>query len=616
MPTEFNDDAKEQVRQLTDIVDLTGQSIHLLKRGRIYVGLCPWHDDERPSMQIDPQRQTWKCWVCDIGGDIFSFVMQREGVDFRGALEILAEAAGVQLSGPRRDDVMPGSANDKQTLYAAAAWAKNIFHRYLLHHTDAQIARDYFTERGITQESLLTYQVGFAPNRWDFLANQIADSPYSKEVLKAVALLGHSTERNSYYDFFRGRVLFPIHDTQNRTVAFGGRILPQFADDRAAKYVNSPETLIFSKSEQLYGIDISLDAIRKGGKALVMEGYTDVIVANQYGVTNVVAVLGTAINDIHVRHLKRIAQEVTLVLDGDEAGRRRANEVLQHFVKGHLDLRILTLPNGLDPCDYLQTHGTDSFFELIGKSVDALQHKVNIELIGINPAVDTHKSALAIQNILSTLAMVPRDQTISDVDYRRREQLILGRLGRAFSLPADDLRQQLSTIRRNGGSRNSSETPDNDAQFTSRPDVLDATETEILELLVSHPELTPGAIRSIDPYMFRSDNLRSIFEFLAEFVNQGDEISFDQLLLKIEDPTLKFVLVQAEENAKNKESTVQLTPTARLESLIEKFQRETRDGEERETIRKLHSNEVTDDEEMRLLQQLLEQQRLDRGLSE
>jgi DNA primase len=616
MPADFNDDSKEQVRQLTDIVDLTGQSIHLLKRGRIYVGLCPWHDDERPSMQVDPQRQTWKCWVCDIGGDIFSFVMQREGVDFRAALEILAETAGVQLSGPRRDDIMPGSANDKKTLYAAAAWAKNIFHRYLLHHADAQIARDYFAQRGITQESLTTYQVGFAPNRWDFLANQISDSPYSPEVLKAVALLGHSTDRNSYYDFFRGRVLFPIHDTQNRTVAFGGRILPQFADDRAAKYVNSPETLIFSKSEQLYGIDISLDAIRKGGKALVMEGYTDVIVANQYGVTNVVAVLGTAINDIHVQHLKRIAQEVTLVLDGDDAGRRRANEVLQHFVKGHLDLRILTLPNGLDPCDYLQTHGTEAFFELVGTSVDALQHKVNIELLGINPAVDTHKSALAIHNILSTLAMVPRDQTISDVDYRRREQLILGRLGRSFSLPADDLRQQLSTIRRDGESRNSGGTPEKVTPNTSRPDVLDATESEILELLVSHPELTPGAVRSFDPFLFRSANLRSIFEFLAESVNQGDEISFDQLLLKIDDPTLKFVLVQAAENAKNKESTVQLTPTARLESLIEKFQRETRDGEERETIRKLHNNEVTDDEEMRLLQQLLEQQRLDRGLSE
>ncbi|MBT7254850.1 MAG: hypothetical protein HN882_07595, partial [Planctomycetaceae bacterium] len=148
------------------------------------------------------------------------------------------------------------------------------------------------------------------------------------------------------------------------------------------------------------------------------------------------------------------------------------------------------------------------------------------------------------------------------------------------------------------------------------PDVLDATEAEILELLVSHPELTPGAIRSFDPYMFRSDNLRYIFEFLSEFVNQGEEISFDQLLLKIDDPILKFVLVQAEENAKNKESTVQLTPTARLESLIEKFQREIRDGEERETIRKLRNNEVNADEEMILLQELLEQQRLDRGLSD
>jgi DNA primase len=347
-----------------------------------------------------------------------------------------------------------------------------------------------------------------------------------------------------------------------------------------------------------------------------MEGYTDVIVANQYGVTNVVAVLGTAINDIHVQHLKRIAQEVTLVLDGDDAGRRRANEVLEHFVKGHLDLRILTLPDGLDPCDYLQNNGTEAFFELISTSVDALQHKVNIELMGINPAVDTHKSAMAIHNILSTLAMVPRDQTISDVDYRRREQLILGRLARAFSLPGDDLRQQLSTIRRESSSRNSREELAEVTRSPTRPDVLDATEAEILELLVSHPELTPGAIRSFDPDTFRSTNLRYIFEFLAEFVNQGDEISFDQLLLKIEDPTLKFVLVQAEENAKNKESTVQLTPTARLESLIEKFQRQTRDGEERATIQKLRNNEVTDDEEMKLLQQLLEQQRLDRGLSE
>ena len=616
MPTEFNDDAKEQVRQMTDIVDLTGQSIHLQKRGRIYVGLCPWHDDERPSMQVDPQRQTWKCWVCDIGGDIFSFVMQREGVEFREALEILADAAGIQLSGPRRDDIVPGSPNDKKTLYAAAAWAKDIFHSYLLNHADAQIARDYFEQRGISRSSLTTYQVGFAPNRWDFLANQAAGSPFSHEVLKAVALLGHNTDRNSYYDFFRGRVLFPIHDTQNRTVAFGGRILPQFADDRAAKYVNSPETLIFSKSEQLYGIDISLDAIRKGGKALVMEGYTDVIVANQHGVSNVVAVLGTAINDIHVQHLKRIAQEVTLVLDGDDAGRRRANEVLEHFIKGHLDLRILTLPDGLDPCDYLQNYGTEAFFELMSKSVDALQHKVNIELMGVDPAVDTHKSALAIHNILATLAMVPRDQTISDVDYRRREQLILGRLSRSFSLPADDLRQQLRTIRRESAATRPNVPLEKAAPATAQPDVLDATEAEILELLVSHPDLTPGAIRSFDPYTFRSANLRDIFEFLAEFVNQGDPISFEQLLLKIEDPTLKFVLVQAEENAKNKESTVQLTPTARLESLIYKFQREIRDGEERETIRKLRGNEVNAEEEVELLQQLLERQRLDRGLSE
>ena len=615
MPPEFNDDAKEQVRRMTDIVDLTGQSIHLQKQGRIYVGLCPWHNDERPSLQVDPQRQTWKCWVCDIGGDIFSFVMQREGVEFRAALELLAEAAGIELGGRPRQKAEAGSPEDKLTLYAAAKWAENLFHQYLLEHQDAATARDYLKERGFNRDSIATYAVGFAPMGWSFLSSQVHQSPYSAEVFKAIALLGYNSERENYYDFFRGRVMFPIHDTQQRTVAFGGRILPAFADDRSAKYVNSPETLIFSKSEQLYGIDVSIDVIRKDGKAIVMEGYTDVIMAHQHGVQNVVAVLGTAINDIHVQHLKRLAQEVTLVLDGDVAGKKRANEVLEHFIKGNLDLRILTLPDGLDPFDYIQQFGANGFFTLLESSVDALQHKVNIELDGINPATDTHRASTAIQNILMTMAFVPREQSISDTEYRRREQLILGRLARLFALPDDDLRQQLNSIRRQGKAEQYNRPNVSEAAVSAKPDKLTTTETELLELLVVHPELAPGAVRSIDPSHFHSKNLRDIFGVISEAVNQGEELTFAHILLKIDDPTLKFVLVAAEETAKNKASMVQLSPVERLETLTKGFEQFTREGEHREKLQKLQSQDVPADEQVELLQQLLEEERENQGLS-
>ena len=354
LSTGFQDDAKEEIRQKVDIVDLVGQSISLERRGKLFLGRCPWHTDNRPSLQVDPNRQTWKCWPCNLGGDIFSFIMQREGVEFREALEILADIAGVELKNSNRPKAEPGSPDDKRTLFRAAGWAAELFHHHLLHSPEADTARQYLQDRGITGDSIRKYKGGYTPNDWEFLLRESRRTEFSPQVLHACALLGYSESRKKHYDFFRGRIMFPIHDTRDRTVAFGGRILPQFAGDKNAKYVNSPETKIFSKSDNLYGIDVAIDAIRKGGKVLVMEGYTDVIMASQYGLSNVVAVLGTAINEVHVRNLKRLADIVTLVLDGDDAGKKRANEVLEYFVKGQLDVRVLTLPDGLDTCDFLQ----------------------------------------------------------------------------------------------------------------------------------------------------------------------------------------------------------------------------------------------------------------------
>lgn len=603
---------------MVDIVDLVGQSINLERRGKLFLGRCPWHTDNRPSLQVDANRQTWKCWPCNIGGDIFSFIMQREGVEFREALEMLADMAGVELKKSNRPKAEPGSPDDKRTLFKAAGWAAELFHANLLHSHEAATAREYLRDRGITADSIKKYKVGYAPNDWEFLLRESGRTEFSPQVLHAVALLGFSENRKKYYDFFRGRIMFPIHDTRDRTVAFGGRILPTFADDKNAKYVNSPETQIFSKSDNLYGIDVAIDAIRKGGKVLVMEGYTDVIMASQYGITNVVAVLGTAINEIHVRNLKRLADVVTLVLDGDEAGKKRANEVLEYFVKGQLDLRVLTLPQGLDPCDYLQTHGTQAFLELTESANDALQHKLDVELIGVDPLRDTHAANAALQSILETMALVSAQQVATDVATRQREQLIMGRLARTFSLEHHEIHDQLVALRSH--SKQSAVRPDYSGGLPEHPVPrqrvrLTAMETELLELLIQRPDLAPGAARGIYVDDLASEAMKVIYRVYTDRVLEGLTTNFDEILLEIEDPQLKFVLVDAAEHAKNKANKSQLTPEQRLDSLVASISKRIRDGERRETIRRIENNEVSPDEEAALLEQLLEQEREDQGLT-
>lgn len=617
MSTGFHDDAKEQVRQMVDIVDLVGQSINLTRRGKLFLGLCPWHTDNRPSLQVDPHRQTWKCWPCNLGGDIFSFIMQREGLEFREALEFLAEMAGVELKTSNRPKADPGSPGDKRTLFKAAAWAADVFHKQLLHSKDAESARDYLQQRGITAESIQKYKVGYAPNDWDFLLRQANATDFSPQVLHAVALLGFSESRKKYYDFFRGRIMFPIHDTRDRTVAFGGRILPQFADDKNAKYVNSPETKIFSKSDNLYGIDVAIDAIRKGGKVLVMEGYTDVIMASQYGIANVVAVLGTAINEIHVRNLKRLANTVTLVLDGDEAGRKRANEVLEYFVKGQLDLRILTLPEGLDPCDYLQTNGTQAFLDLVETANDALQHKLDVELDGIDPLWDTHAANAALQSVLQTMALVSSQDITTDLPARQREQLILGRLARTFALEHDEIHDQLVALRNQKKSSRQTELTERLPNHpTPRQRIrLTPMETELLELLIERPDLAPGATREIYTSDLATDAMKFIYGVYTNRVLEGLSTNFEEILLEIDDPRLKFVLVDTAEDAKNKAKKVQLSPEQRLDSLIDSISKQIRDNERRQIMRQLENNEIEPDREAELLQQLLDQERKEQGLT-
>jgi DNA primase len=559
-------DAKEQVRQAIDIVELVGSYVQLRRQGRNYVGICPWHDDSRPSLQVNPDRQSFKCWVCDYGGDVFSFVMRSENMEFREALEFLAERAGVNIQPPQRAYGEPGGSSsgssdpttEKRTLYRVAAWAEEQFHRCLIESPEAEPGRDYLAGRGLTSETIRQFKLGFAPNRWDWILERARGTEWTPPLLERVGLLRRKELGGGFYDWFRGRVMFSIRDSRSRPVAFGGRVLPQLADERSAKYINSPETPLFSKSRELYALDVARENFKAEGGVIVMEGYTDALMAHQHGLKNCVAVLGTALGERHLQLLRRYTETITLVLDGDAAGQRRTNEILDSllalFEKNLIDLRILILPGGVDPCDFIATHGSDQFRALLATAVDALEHKFKVVTNGLDTLTDTHRASQAAEQLLGTLAQLrPAGSGASSTTLLREEQM-LSRIARRFHLPEEQLRTRLNAIRREAAVRPRGFQRSDDEEQVQRAEKplkitdLTAWERGVLELMILDPTFIPRVKLSIAPEDFTSTPARRIFVGCCRVAEVSPEGDFARLLTAFDEPEMKSLLVQLDES--------------------------------------------------------------------
>ena len=538
-------DVKERVRSAIDIVDLIGSYMQLTRKGRDYLGLCPWHDDSRPSLQVNQVRQSWRCWVCNIGGDVFNFVMQREDVQFGEAIRILADRAGIAID-HRQKKATPGSADDKQTLYKAVSWAERLYHECLLSAPEAERARAYLADRGITQESIRRYHLGFAPGGWQWLIDRAPSEGFSPQVLMAAGLAGFSQNSKRNFDFFRERVLFPIRDTQSRAVGFGGRILPDNKED-PAKYINSSDNRLFAKSQLLYGMDIVRDVVAKSRELVVVEGYTDAIMAWQHGIDNIVAVLGTALGERHVQVIKRFADRVTLVLDGDQAGQRRSNEILQLFVASPVDLRIVTLPEGQDPCDFLQTQGADAFRDQLEAAVDALYHKLQIATRGVDLTKDIHRANEALEDVLGTLARIapPTGDGASAQLLRYRQ--MLAHVARVFRISEGEIRERVHAIRQRAQGGESAENAAIPARMTLAE--IDSWDRELLQLLLANPQFVEQALAEIHESQLHSNFTRKMFGLWRRMLSEGMEPTFQNVMLEIQDQAAKTLIVELDEAA-------------------------------------------------------------------
>ncbi|MFP3392041.1 DNA primase [Brevibacillus sp. SIMBA_040] len=358
-----SDEFVNQVRAAVDIIDVVGEYVQLRKSGRAFVGLCPFHSEKSPSFNVNAERQFFHCFGCGAGGDIFSFLMKLEQLSFPEALHKLADRAGIAVPQTQQEEDTP-EKRAKQAMHEAHQLVSKLYH-YVLTKTPYGVeAMKYLTKRGMSEQTLVEYQIGFAPDSWDFVTQFLKKRRFSQELMVEAGLLAKS-DAGKVFDRFRGRVMFPIHDSQGNVIGFGGRLLGGTQPKSQPKYLNSPESLLFNKSATLFNLHRARPYIRKRKQALLFEGYVDVISAWQAGFTQGIATLGTALTEQQARMIRRNVDSIVLCYDGDAAGQEATSKAIHVLQQAGLIVRVAPLPQGSDPDDYIRQHGAEAFSQQV-----------------------------------------------------------------------------------------------------------------------------------------------------------------------------------------------------------------------------------------------------------
>ena len=565
------------IKNAVDIVSLVGDyGLPLERSGSKYKALCPFHDDHKPSMELNPDRQSYKCWVCGAGGDVFDFVKEYDRVEFPEALKILADRAGIALDAPAEGASTPSGAS-KSELLAVNAWAEGLFADAM---GRSSAAKDYLSARGILGESAARFRIGYAPGERGWLLSRAKAQKLDVGLLERAGLVSRPADAPGVVrERFRGRLMFPIHDPRGRTVGFGGRVLPEVerllaaSGKHVAKYVNSSETAVFQKRRFLYGADLARPAAREAGWVAVVEGYTDVIAAHQVGLGNVVGTLGTALGDDHVVALRRLADRAVLVFDGDAAGQKAADRALELFLGHEVDVRVLSLPDELDPCDFLLNQGADAFRSLVATAVDPLAFA--LKRAGDRFDLGSIEGArLASEWVLAILARVPSVSRVGlDVKVAKALDTLSGRLG----VPVDGLKRRLGQLRCEAkaaprhprpepprASAVAADPPfavfrkDGDGAVADRPaeadapagppensrpasappirvSALDPTDRELLQLVLNEPGLVGRLLTRVTPDALRDAPLRAILRVCYDLHAEGEVPTFGRVSLRLDE---------------------------------------------------------------------------------
>lgn len=527
----------DEIKQRLDIVEVVGEYLPLQKTGKNFKGLCPFHTEDTPSFVVFPETQSWHCFgACSTGGDLLTFIMRQENMEFPEALRFLAARAGIQLT--PLDEAAQERRDETERLYAVNADAAQYYNDLLLRSSQGERARDYLKRRGINRETAVVFQLGFAPDRWHALETFLTKKGHDRADILKAGLVVENDEGN-VYDRFRGRVIFPIRDARGRTVGFGGRVL----DDSQPKYLNTPTTPIFDKGSVLYGIDLAASNIRESGTAIIVEGYMDVVIPHQCGVDNVVACMGTALTEEQVQILKRMTDELIFALDPDEAGVRAvkkgvdvARKSLRHQTvpvptatglveyKTRLDaqIRVLVLPEGLDP-DELVLRDRSLWDRLVDESLPVVDYFFQLVEQEVDLSTSTGKRE-AVERLVPVIAAV------DNVVERNHH---LQHLARLVHIDERELRPLLDRSERTDRGRSSRRRPPEPPRrsqattkdLTRKPTIGGdlSLEDRCLALVLQDPTLLPRVIEvaNLSGDTFRDSRNQQVFSALCDFMDEN-----------------------------------------------------------------------------------------------
>ncbi len=482
----------DEVKQRIDIVEVVSQYVKLTKSGRTFRGLCPFHSEKHPSFFVYPERQSWHCFgACNTGGDVFSFIMKKEGIDFGEALRLMAQRAGVSL--PSKSEPS-AKKEEKERLYQVNEAAAQYFHNLLVSSQAGEKVRSYVASRGLSPETITSFQLGFSPNSWEALKQYLMERGYTEGELLTAGLIIEG-EGGGSHDRFRNRLMFPIYDVRGHITGFGARAL----DDSLPKYLNSPQTPVFDKSGSLYGINLAAAAIRQQNMVVIVEGYMDVITAHQNGFTNVVASMGTAVTERQVSTVKRRTKNMIFALDADAAGEEAMLRGVGYENTLEAEVKVIILPEGKDPDDVIK-EDAKIWQKLLEEALPIVDYTFNMVTANLDLTTAKDKTS-AVDKLLPIIAEIK--DTVRQAHY-------LQKLARLVNVTERNLEAALPRIKPSPTRRRAEEPKPEAVAQALRPVFSSPLEEYCLALLLQHPELKALSQQPSPEYFQNSEN-REIF---------------------------------------------------------------------------------------------------------
>jgi DNA primase len=579
----YTSDSKDRVREAVDFLELVSARTEMRRAGPArYEGLCPFHDERSPSFGIDPAQKVYYCFGCQASGDVFTFVQETEGLDFKGALEMLAERYGVELQREEEDPQAAERRKRRERLLELLNRTSAYYERYLWESSEAARAREYLAERGLGEAILREFRVGYAPSAWDRVLLASRRGGFSEAELYETGLAQRSKQNGQVYDRFRSRIMFPLADIRGRVLGFGARAM---SEEQRPKYLNTSDNEIYHKGLHLYGSDLARAHATRAGEVILCEGYTDVIAFHQAGMRNAVGLMGTALTAEQVGELARMSQTVLLALDADSAGQEAMLKASTLAAKRKLELRVVPLPAGSDPADLIQRDGADAMKKIVEQAVAFVRFRVERALAAGDDSSPEGRDRIVevLRPVFATLPPSAMRMELTRIvsgrlalPERLAETLLAAGGGGGGAAVAAPRAGQSAATGRNagaqGGDGQSAQRVARPAEMTRRED----TERAFLALCIASPAEGEGALASLElEQHFSSGLLRRA----AKHLREGDlrepmaDVSGDGVPLE-EDPQLKGLLAELVVEAGRDESDTAMLEVQRLQLELARVERQ------------------------------------------